>query len=90
MTIALHAVRRDETLGRVITCLWERVANLEMTIQRLYLDRGFFSVPGIRGLHACEIPFVMPIIVRGKQGGTRALLTPKRTRKTVYTMHSAL
>ena len=90
VTIALHAGRREETLVRVITCLLEHVAHLEMIIQRLYLDRGFFSVPVIRWLHACEIPFVMPVIIRGKQGGTRALLTPKRTRKTQYTMHSPL
>jgi len=90
VTIALHAVRRDETLVRVMTCLLDRVAHLAMTIQRLYLDRGFFSVPVIRWLQACAIPFVMPVIIRGKQGGTRALLTPKRTRKTRYTMHSPL
>ena len=90
VTIALHAVRRDETLVCVITHLLDRVADLEMTIQRLYLDRGFFSVPVIRWLQACEIPFVMPLIIRGKQGGTRALLTPRRTRKTQYTMQSNL
>ena len=90
VTIALHAVRREETLVCVITHLLDRVAGLEMTIQRLYLDRGFFSVPVIRWLHAGEIPFVMPVIIRGKQGGTRALLTPRRTRKTRYTMQSPL
>ena len=90
VTIALHAVRPEETLVHVLTCLLDYVTHLSMIIQRLYLDRGFFSVPVIRWLHACEIPFVMPVIIRGKQGGTRALLTPRRTRKTQYTMHSPL
>lgn len=90
MTIALHAGRREETLGGVITHLWERVADLERTIQRLYLDRGFFSGPVIRWLHAGEIPFGMPVSIRGKQGGTRAWLTPTRTRKTQSPMHSPL
>lgn len=88
ITLALHAVKRDETLVCVITRLLDQVASLGMGIKRLYLDRGFYCVPVIRWLQACDIPFEMPVIVRGKQGGTRALVNQKRTYKTTYTMHS--
>lgn len=88
VTIALHAVRRDETLVSVLTRLLDRVAALELTIKRLYVDRGFFCVPVIRWLHACDLPFVMPVIIRGKEYGTRALLQPRQTYKTCYTMQS--
>jgi hypothetical protein len=45
-------------------------------------------VPVIRWLKACNIPFVMPVIIRGKKGGTRALLLPKKSYITNYTMES--
>jgi hypothetical protein len=90
VTLALHAVRRDETLVCVITRLMYQMAGLHISIKRLYLDRGFYCVPVIRWLQACDIPFEMPVIVRGKQGGTRALVHQKRTYKTSYTMHSQL
>ncbi|WP_242065355.1 hypothetical protein [Trichocoleus sp. FACHB-262] len=41
---------------------------------RLYLYRGFYSVPVIRWLKALQIPFPMPAVIRGKTGGTRQLL----------------
>jgi hypothetical protein len=90
VTLALHAVRREETLVCVITCLLDQMAPLHISIKRLYLDRGFYCVPVIRWLQACDIPLEMPVIVRGKQGGTRALVQQKRTYKTWYTMHSQL
>jgi putative transposase len=88
VTLALHALRRDETLVCVITRLLDQIAKLHISIKRLYLDRGFYCVPVIRWLQACDIPLEMPVIVRGKQGGTRALVQRKRTYKTSYTMHS--
>lgn len=88
LTLALHAVRRDETMVAVLTYLFDRLATLAIGIKRLYLDRGFYSVPVIRWLQACDIPFLMPVIVRGQQGGTRALVNQKRTFQTTYTMHS--
>lgn len=89
VTLALHAVRRDETLVCVITRLLDQMARLRISAKRLYLDRSFYCVPVIRWLQACDIPFEMPVIVRGKQGGTRALVQQKRTYKTWYTMHSS-
>ena len=88
ITLALHAVRRDETMVCIITCLLDQSAELCIRVKCLYLDRGFYCVPVIRWLQVCDIPFEMPVIVRGKQGGTRALVDQKRTYKTTYTMHS--
>lgn len=90
ITLALHAVRCDETMVSVLTHLFDPLATLDIGIKRLYLDRGFYCVPVIRWLQTCDIPFIMPVIVRGKKGGTRALLNQKRTFKTTYTMHSQL
>lgn len=88
ITLALHAVRRDETMVCIITRLLDRISELEVKIKRLYLDRGFYSVPVIRWLQANDIPYEMPVIIRGKQNGTRSLVNKKRTYKTPYTMNS--
>lgn len=88
ITLSLHAVRRDETMVCIITHLLDRISELKIKVKRLYLDRGFYSVPVIRWLQANHIPYLMPVIIRGKQNGTRALISKKRTYKTTYTMHS--
>lgn len=88
VTIAIISVRHDETNVSVITRLLDKISGLNLRIKSLYIDRGFFSVPIIRWLKALGISFVMPVIVRGKNGGTRQLLRGGRSYKTTYTMHS--
>lgn len=88
VTIAIIAVRNDETDVSVITRLLDKISDLNLRIKCLYIDRGFFSVPVIRWLKALGIPFAMPVVVRGKKGGTRQMLRGGRTCKTTYTMHS--
>ena len=43
-------------------------------------------MPVIRWLKALNLPFVMPAIIRGKQGGTRQLLKGRKSYFTVYTL----
>ena len=45
-------------------------------------------MPVIRWLQALNIPFVMPVIIRGKQGGTRQLLQGRYSYQTTYSMVS--
>jgi putative transposase len=88
VTIALTPVRRDDLMVGIITRLLDRINRLGVSIKRLYLDRGFYSVPVIRWLQACDVPFEMPVIIRGKTGGTRQLLQKGKSYKTSYTMRS--
>lgn len=69
VTLAIKAVRRFDTLVAIITYLLVLIEPLKLGIKRLYLDRGFFCVAVIRWLQALKIHFVMPVIIRGKQGG---------------------
>ena len=84
--LAVHAVHHQETLVATLTYLLAALSPLRLRIKRLYLDRGFFSVPVIRWLKALNLPFVMPAIIRGKQGGTRQLLKGRKSYFTVYTL----
>ena len=82
VTLALHAIPRGETLVATITILLSRLTVLKVKMKRLYLDRGFFSIPVIRWLQALRIPFLMPAIIRGKTGGTRALCQGRQSYRT--------
>ncbi|MEM7066765.1 MAG: transposase [Cyanobacteria bacterium P01_B01_bin.77] len=89
VTLALHAVPCYETLVATLTYLLAQVATLQVRIARVYLDRGFYSVPIIRWLQALDIPFLMPAIIRGKTGGTRQLLHGRTSYQTEYTLKSS-
>ena len=88
VTLAVHAVPRGETLVATITYLLAAIEPLKVKVQRLYLDRGFYNVPVIRWLQALGIPFLMPAIIRGKTGGTRALCSGSCSYRTSYCLKS--
>jgi putative transposase len=89
VTLGVHAVHRQETLVATITILLARLSPLKVRVKRLYLDRGFYSVPVIRWLKALNIPFLMPAVIRGKTGGTRQLLVGRKSYATRHTLTSA-
>jgi Transposase DDE domain len=89
VTLGIHAVHRQETLVATVTYLLSMLSPLKVRVKRLYLDRGFYSVPVIRWLKALNIPFLMPAVIRGKTGGTRQLLVGRKSYATHYTLSSA-
>ncbi|MFH7027689.1 MAG: hypothetical protein ACHBN1_20390 [Heteroscytonema crispum UTEX LB 1556] len=88
VTLAIKAVQQQNSLVAIITYLLALIEPLKPKIERLYLDREFFCVPVIRWLQALDIPFEMPVIIRGKHGGTRQLIRGRRSYKTTYTLNS--
>jgi hypothetical protein len=88
VTLAIKAVQQQNTLVAIITYLLALIEPLNLKVERLYLDREFFCVPVIRWLQALDIPFEMPVIIRGKHGGTRQLIRGRRSYKTSYTLNS--
>jgi hypothetical protein len=88
VTLAIHAIPRGETLVATLTYLLARLTPIRVKVERLYLDRGFYSVPVIRWLQALRIPFIMPAIMRGKRAGTRALCQGRCSYQTLYTLKS--
>ena len=90
VTIALTAVRAYDTTIAVLTRLFDQLSPLNLKIKHLHLDRGYLCVPVIRWLQALEIPFEMPVIIRGKQGETRRLLKGSKSYRTTYTLQSQL
>lgn len=86
ITLAIRGVRWLDTNVAIISYLLAELYTLKVNIKTLYLDRGFFSISVIRWLQALDIPFVMPAIRRGQQGGINQFLIGRSSYKTTYTM----
>jgi len=90
VTLALSYVQAKETLPQVLERLLARLKALDVSCKRLYLDKQFCCVRVIRYFQTQHprMQVVIPVIIRGKQGGTRALLQGKQSYRTSYTMCS--
>jgi hypothetical protein len=66
-TLAYTWVKRGEKQTAVIARLLERVRALGLRIKRLLLDRGFFNVATMTYLQQERVPFVMPVVMRGRK-----------------------
>jgi hypothetical protein len=72
-TVALTWVRRHESMVAVLRRLLARTREKGLKIKRVLVDRAFFNVPVIEFLQAQKLPFIMPVVIRGR--------APKRGRK---------
>ena len=65
-TLALTWVRRHESMPVVLRRLLARIEQIGLKIKRLLLDRAFFNVPVVQLLQAQRLPFLMPVMFRGR------------------------
>ena len=66
-TLAYTWVKRGEKQAVIIARLVERVREIGLRIQCLLLDRAFFNVATMKYLQAVRMPFVMPVVMRGRK-----------------------
>jgi len=66
-TLALTWVRRHESTVVVLRRLLTRIREIGLKIRRLLLDRAFFNVPVVEFLQQEELPFLMPVMFRGRR-----------------------
>jgi hypothetical protein len=66
-TTALTWVRRHESMVVVLRRLLSRMREIGLKIRCLLLDRGFFSVPVVQFLQQEHLPFLMPVMIRGRR-----------------------
>jgi hypothetical protein len=88
-TLAVTFVLPSDTTLAVLQRLLARAKKLGLQWGRLYLDKGFCTIPVIRYLqqHRCSAIIACPI--RGKKGGTRALCTGRGSYITTHIFSSA-
>ena len=65
-TVALSWVRRHETTVTALKRLLAQIRGLGLKIKCLLLDRAFFNVPVTAWLQEERLPFLMPVMFRGR------------------------
>lgn len=66
-TVALTSVRRHESTVTVLRRLLARMRELGLKIRYMLLDRAFFNVAVVAFLQQEKLPFVMPVVFRGRR-----------------------
>jgi putative transposase len=74
-TVGLVAVVKGDELTALIDALLAQAAAKGLRPRRLLLDRGFYAAKVMQHLQARDLPFVMPMIRRGKSGPTKKRCT---------------
>jgi hypothetical protein len=70
-TLALTWVRAHETTVTVLKRLLSRIREIGVKIKVLLLDRAFFNVPVTAFLQNEQLPFLMPVVFRGRRARKR-------------------
>ena len=65
-TLALTWVRRHETTVKVLGRLLAQIRKIGLKIKSLLLDRAFFNVAVVEFLQSEQLPFLMPVMFRGR------------------------
>jgi len=89
-TLAIVLMRQPEKAQDVVERLLARSDELGLRIKRLYLDRGFDNNGLVAYLKKRPFPTIIPLVVRGKQGGSRALLVGRKSYTTTYERKSTI
>jgi len=71
--LALTWIRRHEPTVVVLSRLVSQIRRIGLIIKRILLDRAFFNVPVVEFLQQENLPFLMPVMFRGRR--------PKKRRK---------
>ena len=87
-TLAMTLMRTSDKALDVLKRLLAQGKRLGLRLKRLFLDRGFDNNAVVAFLKLQPFPTIMPLTVRGKTGGTRALLTGRKSYQTTYTRSS--
>lgn len=66
-TLALTWVRRREAMVKVLRRLLEQIRKTGLKIRYLLMDRAFFNVPVMQFLQEENLPFLMPVMFRGRR-----------------------
>ena len=65
-TLVLTWVRRHESMVRVLRRMVARIREIGLKIRRVLLDRAFFNGAVVAFLQEEKLPFVMPVVIRGR------------------------
>ena len=88
LTLGLLFVRPEDELPEIVAALLRRLRILGLKVKRLYLDKGFCSIPILRYIQHSGWPAILACPIRGKKGGTRGLCQGHKSYATEHTFKS--
>jgi putative transposase len=88
-TLAVLFVQPQDTVAQLLASLLRRLRIVGLSVRRLYLDKGFCTIPVLRTLADSPWPVIIACPVRGKTGGTKALCHGRGSYRTQHTFRSA-
>ena len=86
--MALLFVRPEDEIAGLVVALLRRLGILGLKVRRVYLDKGFCSIPVLEYLKQLGWPAIIACPIRGKKGGTRALCQGRKSYSTQHTFKS--
>jgi hypothetical protein len=88
LTLAVLFVRPEDKLPELVAALLRRLRILGLQVKRLYLDKGFCSIPVLRCIEKSGWSAILACPIRGKTGGTRGLCQGHQSYRTQHTFKS--
>lgn len=89
-TLAITLMRREDKAQDVLQRLLAQAQDLGLRVKRLYVDRGFDNNGIVVFLKQQPFATILPLVVRGNHGGSRALLVGRKSYTTTYTRKSTV
>ena len=84
-TVSIVHDKRRYVLALVFV---EKGSPMVAVVRRVYLDKGFCSVPVLKTLARRQLSYILPVPVRGKSGGVRRLFQGRASYQAPYTLTS--
>jgi hypothetical protein len=88
LTLGLLFVRPEDKIPEIVAALFRRLRLLGLKVRRLYLDKGFCSLPVLHYVEQSGWPAIIACPIRGKKGGTRGLCQGHKSYRTQHTFKS--
>ncbi len=88
LTLALLFVTPQDDLAEIVAALLRRLGILDIKVRRMYLDKGFCSIPVLRYIEQSGWPAILACPIRGKDGGTKGLCQGRKSYRTEHTFKS--
>ena len=86
--VALTFVWADESMDQVVERLLAQAQQVGVRLRRAYLDKGFCRREVFAVLRQRPLPYLIPIPVKGQDGGIRRLFVGRHSYRTTYTFNA--
>ena len=88
LTLGLLFVRPEDDIAEIVAALLRRLHILGLKVRRLYLDKGFCSIPVLRYIEQSGWSAIIACPIRGKKEGARGLCQGNKSYRTQHTFKS--